>query len=55
MPPDTSAVKGIQRVGGSYYFLSESEVLDHLLSEAKQWIDNEIARYNSLPCRCPRG
>jgi len=55
MPPDTSGVKRIQRVGGSDYFLSESEVLDHLLSQAKQWIDNEIAGYNSLPCPCPRG
>ena len=46
MPPDASGVKRIQRVGGSGYFLSESEVLDHLLSEARRWIDDEIAGYD---------
>ena len=47
MPADASGVKKIQRVGGSGYFLSEAEARDHLLSEAKQWIDNEIDGYNS--------
>ena len=47
MPADASGVKRIQRVGGSGYFSSETEARDHLLSEAKQWIDNEIDGYNS--------
>jgi hypothetical protein len=55
MPPDACGVKRIQRVGGNGYFLSESEVRDHLLSEAKQWIDNEIDGYDSPLRSRPHG
>ena len=47
MPTDAAGVEKIHRIGGSDYFLSETEARDHLLSEAKHWIDNEIDGYDS--------
>jgi hypothetical protein len=47
IPTDAAGVEKIHRIGGNGYFLSETEARDHLLSEAKQWIDNAIDGYNS--------
>ena len=40
LPEDASGVRGIHRIDGSDYFLSEDDAADHLVSAAKEWIEN---------------
>jgi hypothetical protein len=40
LPANASGVKGIHRITGSDYFLSEEDARDHLISAAKEWIEN---------------
>jgi hypothetical protein len=39
-PEDVSGVKCVHRITGSDYFLSEDDARDHLVSAAKEWIEN---------------
>lgn len=39
-PEDISGVKHIHRITGSDYFLNQDDARDHLVSAAKEWIEN---------------
>ena len=39
-PEDTEGVKHIHKITGSDYFLSEEDARDHLVSAAKEWIED---------------
>ena len=39
-PEDASGVRHIHRIPGSDYFLNEDDARDHLVSAAKEWIEN---------------
>ena len=47
LPPDAIGVKRIHRIPDSDPFASEQDVRDHLISAAKDWIDNQIEADNA--------